>query len=126
MNLRNKKYLASVPKTAKKAKKKANLRDLKVEQETKTQRRRHKRIGVKDRSPSPPLKKGKKRGAGMISPDVMRYNKNKHVSYTYWNDPNELVDRLRLLIASQSAGHTGHTNEIASIIEELREADIIQ
>lgn len=44
----------------------------------------------------------------------------------YWDDPNELVDRLRLLIASQSAGHTGHNNEIISIIEELREANIIE
>lgn len=51
---------------------------------------------------------------------------NNTVDYTYWNDPNELVDRLRLLIASQEAGHTGHTNEINSIIEELQEANIIE
>jgi hypothetical protein len=43
----------------------------------------------------------------------------------YWDDPNELVDRLRLLIASQAAGNTSHQNEILSIIEELREADFI-
>lgn len=43
----------------------------------------------------------------------------------YWNDLNELVDRLRLLVASTIAGHTGHNNEIISIIEELREADIV-
>jgi len=42
----------------------------------------------------------------------------------YWNDPNELVDRLRLLLASQSAGNTGVSNEILSIFEELREAGI--
>lgn len=42
--------------------------------------------------------------------------------YEYWDDPNELVDRLRLLIASRDAGHSGHENEILSIIEELREA----
>lgn len=47
-------------------------------------------------------------------------------TYTYWDDPNELVERLRLLIASQSAGHTGHTNEILSIIEELKESKIIK
>lgn len=46
-------------------------------------------------------------------------------SYLYWNDPNELVDRLRLLIASQNAGHTGHDNEINSVVEELREAGIV-
>lgn len=42
----------------------------------------------------------------------------------YWNDPNELVDRLRLLVASQSAGNTGVSNEILSIFEELYEAGI--
>jgi len=42
----------------------------------------------------------------------------------YWNDPNELVDRLRLLLASQSAGNTGVSNEILSIFEELYEAGI--
>lgn len=45
--------------------------------------------------------------------------------FEYWNDPNELVDRLRLLIASTNAGHEGHENEIESIIEELREENII-
>ena len=39
----------------------------------------------------------------------------------YWNDSNELVDRLRLLIAEQSAGNKALTNKIHSIIEELRE-----
>lgn len=46
-------------------------------------------------------------------------------NYTYWDDPNELVNRLRLLISSKTAGHTGHENEIISIIEELREAKLI-
>ncbi|KAE9522511.1 hypothetical protein AGLY_017104 [Aphis glycines] len=40
----------------------------------------------------------------------------------YWNDPNELVDRLRLHLASQSAGNTGVSNEILSIFEELYES----
>jgi hypothetical protein len=51
---------------------------------------------------------------------------NNPIDYVYWDDPNELVNRLRLLIASQSAGHTGHSNEIVSVIEELREANIIE
>jgi hypothetical protein len=51
---------------------------------------------------------------------------DKPIDYVYWNDPNELVNRLRLLVASQSAGHTGHSNEIVSVIEELREANIIE
>lgn len=45
--------------------------------------------------------------------------------YVYWDDINELVDRLRLLISSRFAGHNGHDNEILSIIEELRESNII-
>lgn len=48
------------------------------------------------------------------------------VRYEYWDDPNELVGRLRLLIASQQAGNTSVNNEIISIIEELREAGIIE
>lgn len=51
--------------------------------------------------------------------------KNVSYDYVHWDDPNELVDRLRLLIASQAAGNSSHSNEIISIIEELREAEII-
>ncbi len=51
---------------------------------------------------------------------------NNPIDYVFWDDPNELVDRLQLLIASQTAGNTGHVNEINSIIEELREAKIIE
>lgn len=72
------------------------------------------------------------KGAGMLlkkeKKPQMDYKiamKNTKINYTYWDDPNELVDRLRLLLASTSAGHTGHNNEIISIIEELREAKIV-
>ena len=44
------------------------------------------------------------------------------IDLVYWDDPNELVDRLRLLVAEQQAGNEIHTNEILSITEELREA----
>ena len=56
------------------------------------------------------------------------YNKvilQKH-NLVYWDDPNELVYRLRTLIASQAAGNTGVSNEILSIYEELCEAGIIK
>lgn len=59
-------------------------------------------------------------GKGML---VAR--KNTKFDYVYWDDPNELVDRLRLLLASQAAGNSAHSNEITRIIEELREAQII-
>jgi hypothetical protein len=50
---------------------------------------------------------------------------NKNTDYVYWDDPNELVERLKLLIASKDAGNTGLDNEIISIVEELRESGII-
>lgn len=65
------------------------------------------------------LFKENKTGSGL-----MKLNSNKP-NFIYWDDPNELVDRLRLLIASQNAGHNNHNNEIVSIIEELYEANII-
>jgi len=43
----------------------------------------------------------------------------------YYDDPNELVTRLNLLVSSQNAGNTGVNNEIISILEELRERKLI-
>lgn len=54
------------------------------------------------------------------------YMKVQRNNLVYWDDPNELVDRLRLLVASKSAGNTGVSNEIISIFEELREAGLIK
>lgn len=42
------------------------------------------------------------------------------INYMHWDDTNKLVDRLRLLTALQRSGHTGHTNEVVLILEELR------
>ncbi len=47
------------------------------------------------------------------------------MDYVFWDDPNELVDRLRLLMAEKAAGNISHTNEIHAIIEELREVGYI-
>lgn len=49
----------------------------------------------------------------------------KDTDFIYWDDPNELVERLKLLLASREAGNTGVDNEIIAIIEELSEAGII-
>ena len=57
-------------------------------------------------------------------PNVATLNDNA-IDYVHWDDPNELVDRLRLLEASRQAGHNAHDNEMLSIIEELREAGLI-
>lgn len=56
---------------------------------------------------------------------LMNFKKSP-IDYIYFDDYNEIVDRLRLLLASESAGNQGHRNEIISIIEELREARIIK
>ncbi|KYN09356.1 hypothetical protein ALC57_18532 [Trachymyrmex cornetzi] len=53
---------------------------------------------------------------------TMILNDNK-IDYIHRDDHNEIVDRLRLLESSRQAGHNG--NEILSIVEELREADLI-
>ena len=41
------------------------------------------------------------------------------------SDPNELVERLELLLASEDAGNTGVHNEIVSICEELRKRKML-
>jgi len=43
----------------------------------------------------------------------------------YYDNPNELVTRLNLLVSSQNSGNTGVNNEIVSILEELRERKLI-
>lgn len=63
-----------------------------------------------------------KKGSGL--PTKKQYN-DKAVDYVHWNKPKELVDRLRLLWSSKQAGHTGHDNEILSLISELREEGIV-
>lgn len=49
----------------------------------------------------------------------------KPVNFVFWDDPNELVDRLELLIGEKNAGHNGVDKEIISILEELSEKGII-
>jgi len=53
----------------------------------------------------------------------MKLQKNNLV---YWDNPNELVDRLRLLLASKAAGNTGVSNEKVSIFNELHDAGLIK
>ena len=40
-------------------------------------------------------------------------------------DPNALLERLDLLLASQKAGHTGIGNELVSICDELKRQGIL-
>ena len=41
------------------------------------------------------------------------------------SDPNELLERLDLLLASQDAGHTGVGNELVSICDELKRQGVL-
>jgi len=64
------------------------------------------------------------KGIGLASPMLVKPNYKPEC--IYWDDPNELVERLRLLTASYQAGNTARSNEIMSILEELREANYIE
>lgn len=68
-------------------------------------------------------KKDETKGGGSIEVDFIPYNEN--IVHEFYDDPNELCERLRLLIASRVAGNSNHMQEINSIIAELREADVI-
>lgn len=68
-------------------------------------------------------KSGKKAGKGIESNFIPLSN---GIVHEFYDDPNELCDRLRLLIASRSAGNTNHAQEINSIISELRESGYIE
>ena len=37
----------------------------------------------------------------------------------FYNDPDQLVEHLQLLIASKQAGNTGVDNDISAILDEL-------
>lgn len=50
---------------------------------------------------------------------------NHKIDYKYWTNPNILVDRLRLLVASSNAGNNSHNNEIQEIIQELKNKQYI-
>lgn len=67
------------------------------------------------------------KGGGIFLKDpIFMKLRQDNTDYIYWDDPNELVERLKLLVTSQQAGNNNHQNEIISIIEELREANIIE
>jgi hypothetical protein len=57
----------------------------------------------------------------------LRNIKNANLEYVYYDDPNEICERMKLLLSAQQNGNTNPelTNEIYRIIEELREANII-
>lgn len=73
-----------------------------------------------------PIKGGtltKRSTSKSLEKEFIPYTTN--IAYEYYDDPNEICDRLRLLVMSKVAGNTNHDQEINSIIEELREAGTI-
>jgi hypothetical protein len=61
-------------------------------------------------------------GTGLLQVD------DKTIKYRYFDDPNELVDRLQKLCAARKAGNNSNSlrDEIQAIEEELRELNIIE
>lgn len=49
----------------------------------------------------------------------------ENIVYEYYDNPNELCERLKLLVSSKRAGNSNHDQEINSILEELRERHLI-
>ena len=70
-----------------------------------------------------PKKQKNKSGKGLSH--AMILNMTTQLIMGHWDDPNELVNRLRLVAASHRAGNNAHDNEVLPIIEELREAGLI-
>lgn len=60
-------------------------------------------------------------GAGLLR----SHYSGERVRLVYWDDPNELVERLELLVGEREAGHGGLENEIISILDELKERGFI-
>jgi len=61
-------------------------------------------------------------GQGLL-PRFKIAQKHSRMNYVYWDDPNELVERLQLLISERSAGNYNHENEIHLIVKELPEGN---
>ena len=49
-----------------------------------------------------------------------RYEGEGNTRIVILNDPNALLDRLDLLMASKTAGNTGGRNELVSVCDELK------
>lgn len=66
----------------------------------------------------------KKRSGKCLEKKFIPYSEN--IVYEYYDNPNDLCERLKLLLSSKSAGNTNHNQEINSIIHELRHRHIIE
>lgn len=69
--------------------------------------------------------RGMKKNYNSMDFNFVPYHRDDHIIYEYVTDPNELCNRLKLLISSKIAGNSNHAQEIQSIIDELRELGCI-
>ncbi|KAJ8671067.1 hypothetical protein QAD02_002326 [Eretmocerus hayati] len=58
--------------------------------------------------------------------DFSRFHNEINIEYLWFDDPNELTDRLYLILAAIKSGDNNLFNECHSIIEELREGGWIR
>ena len=85
-----------------------------------------------DNNPNNPYPKGNRRGfkwTRILAP--IWFGKKRMEGYegkgvvVIPSDPNALLERLDLLLASQEAGHTGVRNELVSICDELKRQGVL-
>ena len=76
-----------------------------------------------------PKSSGGKKWLKLLSPIWEKYAKEKEYEgegvVVIPSDPNALLERLDLLLASQEAGHTGVGNELVSICDELKRQGVL-
>ena len=79
------------------------------------------------RSPKNPNKPKSNKGAKwvLLRDNVWKGLKKGRGVTVIPSDPNGLLERLDLLLASQAAGHTGVGNELTSICDELKRQGVI-
>ena len=79
------------------------------------------------RSPKNPNKPKSNKGTKwtLLRDNVWKGLKKGHGVTVIPSDPYALLERLDLLLASQTAGHTGVGNELTSICDELKRQGVI-
>ena len=83
----------------------------------------------RDYDPNNPLPRGSKsdKWKFLLGPiwHNREYYEGKGTVIIMSSDPNVLLERLDLLLASQNAGHTGVGNELVSICDELKRQGVL-
>ena len=82
----------------------------------------------RDNNPKNPYPKSSKSGKWKMILGPIWENRKKYEGkgiVTMSSDPNALLERLDLLLASQEAGHTGVGNELVSICDELKRQGVL-